>query len=161
MPRVFAAREMLEARDPADLLAARGCRASRRLRNVAAFPDGRIAVVEQTAERAEARAGAGEHTNHYLQAELVALGAPPSVTSLSRLAPPRPPARGPPARAEAAELRRRSRRHDAEPEPVCAHAPDPADPQGTVILYAFVADVERRRLWVCEGPPRSGGVRRA
>ena len=25
-----------------------------------------------------------------------------------------------------------------------------------IILYAFVADVERRRLWVCEGPPCSG-----
>ena len=43
--------------------------------------------------------------------------------------------------------------HDAHPEHVCAHAADPADPDGSIILYAFVADVERRRLWVCEGPP--------
>jgi hypothetical protein len=46
--------------------------------------------------------------------------------------------------------------HDAHPEPVCAHGPDPADPDGSIILYAFVADVERRRLWICEGPPCSG-----
>ena len=42
------------------------------------------------------------------------------------------------------------------PRRVCAHAADPADPDGSIILYAFVADVERRRLWVCEGPPCSG-----
>ena len=129
VPRVFTAREMLDARDPAELLA----RARLRGRaggyaTVAAFPGGRITVVEQTAERAEAVAGAGEHTNHYLHAELAAVDAPASATSLSRLAHLRRLRAALPDEPGPADLMRLLAAHDAEPEPVCAHAPDPADP---------------------------------
>ena len=112
--------------------------------------------MEQTAERAEAVAGAGEHTNHYLHPALAALGEPASATSPSRLAHLRRLRAELPPEPEPSDLMRLLGSHDAHPEAVCAHAADPADPDGAIILYAFVADVERRRLWVCEGPPCSG-----
>ena len=123
---------------------------------MAAFPGGQVAVVEQTAERAELVAGASEHTNHYLHPALAVLGDPASATSLSRLEHLRRLRAALPPEPEPSDLMRLLGSHDAQPEAVCAHAADPADPDGSIILYAFVADVERRRLWVCEGPPCSG-----
>jgi isopenicillin-N N-acyltransferase like protein len=157
IPRVLAAREVLDARDPDDLL----LRARLRGRaggygTVAAFPGGRIAVVEQSAERAEPVAGAAAHTNHYLHPELAVLGVPASPTSSSRLAHLARLRAALPAEPEAADLVALLGAHDAAPEPICAHGPDPDDPDGTIILYAFVADCDRRRLWVCEGPPCTG-----
>ncbi len=157
LPRVFTARDVLEARDPADFLA----RARRRGRaggyaTVAAFSGGRIAVVEQTAFHAEEVAGAAEHTNHYRHPALAELGAPVSATSLSRLDHLQRLRAALPAEPEPADLMRLLGSHDAEPEPVCAHGPDATDPDGTIVLYAFVADVDRQRIWVCEGPPCTG-----
>lgn len=157
IPRVFAAREVLDARDPDDLL--RRARLPGRAGGygtVAAFPDGRIAVVEQTAARAELVTGAGEHTNHYLHSGLAELGSPASETSVSRLGHLRRLRAALPPEPEPADLMRLLGSHDAEPEAICAHGPDPDDPDSTIILYAFVADVDRGRLWVCEGSPCSG-----
>ena len=103
IPRVLAAREVLDARDPADLLE----RARLRGRaggygTVAAFPGGRVAVVEQTAERAELVAGAEEHTNHYLHPELAVLG------DARERDQPQPP-RASPAAARRAASRARGR----------------------------------------------------
>ena len=157
IPRVLAAREVLDARDPGDLLErARLAGRAGGYGTVAAFPGGRIAVVEQSAERAEVVPGAAEHTNHYLHPELAAIAAPPRATSAGRLAHLRRLRAELPAEPEPADLMRLLASHDAEPEPVCAHGPDPADPDGTIILYAFVADCDRGRLWVCEGPPCAG-----
>jgi isopenicillin-N N-acyltransferase-like protein len=157
VPRVFAARDVLDARDPADLLdrARLGGRAGG-YGTVAAFPGGRIAVVEQTAARAEVVAGAGAHTNHYLHPELAAVGRPASATSVSRLEHLRRLRAALPDEPEPEDLMRLLGSHDAAPEAVCAHGADPSDPDSTIILYAFVADVEHLRLWVCEGPPCSG-----
>jgi isopenicillin-N N-acyltransferase-like protein len=157
IPRVFAAREALDASDPADLLErARLPGRAGGYGTVAAFPGGHVSVVEQTAERALAVDGAHEHTNHYLHPELAALGVPASATSLSRLGHLRRLRAALPPEPEPSDLMRLLGAHDAEPEAVCAHAADPADPDGAIILYAFVADVERRRLWVCDGPPCRG-----
>jgi isopenicillin-N N-acyltransferase-like protein len=157
IPRVLAAREVLDARDPDDLL--RRARLAGRAGGygtVSAFPGGRIVVVEQSAARAEVVDGATAHTNHYLHPELAALAGPPGAGSASRLQhlarlrstlPPEP---------EAADLTALLGSHDAEPDAICAHGPDRDDPDGTIILYAFVADCDRRRLWVCEGPPCTG-----
>ena len=124
---------------------------------VAAFPGGQVAVVEQTAERAELVAGATEHTNHYLHPDLAALAAPGQCHQLEPAASTSGDcAQALPDEPEPDDLMRLLGSHDAAPEAVCAHGPDPADPDSTIILYAFVADVERRRLWVCEGPPCSG-----
>ncbi|MEO7095353.1 MAG: C45 family autoproteolytic acyltransferase/hydrolase, partial [Polyangiales bacterium] len=157
IPRVLAAREVLAARDPADLLErARLPGRAGGYGTVAAFPGGQIAVVEQTAERAELVPGICEHTNHYLHPGLAGLGEPPSPTSLSRLEHLRRLRAALPPEPEPSDLMGLLGSHDAHPESVCAHGPDPADPDGSIVLYAFVADVERRRLWVCEGPPCSG-----
>ena len=154
IPRVFAAREALDARDPGDLLGrARLAGRAGGYGTVAAFAGGHVAVVEQTAARAELVAGAAAHTNHYLHPELAAIGRAASATSTSRLEHLRRLAGSLPAEPGPEDLMRLLGSHDASPEPVCAHGPDPSDPDGTIILYAFVADVERRRLWVCEGPP--------
>ena len=157
IPRVLAAREVLAARDRADLLErARLPGRAGGYGTVAAFPGGQIAVVEQTAERAELVSGIYEHTNHYLHPRLAGLGEPPSPTSLSRLEHLRRLRAALPPEPEPADLMGLLASHDAHPESVCAHGPDPADPDGSIVLYAFVADVERRRLWVCEGPPCRG-----
>ncbi len=157
IPRVFAAREVLDAGDPADLLArARLPGRAGGYGTVAAFAGGRIAVVEQTAERAELVAGATEHTNHYLHPALAGLSGSASGNSTSRLEHLRRLRAALPDEPNADDLMRILGSHDASPEAICAHGPDPSDPDSTVILYAFVADVERRRLWVCEGPPCSG-----
>jgi hypothetical protein len=157
IPRVLAAREVLDARDPDDLLArARLEGRAGGYGTVAAFAGGSVAVVEQTAERAEAVAGAAEHTNHYLHPDLAAIGLPASPTSLSRLEHVRRLRAALPDEPEAADLMAMLGSHDASPEAICAHGPDPTDPDDTIILYAFVADLDRRRLWVCEGPPCSG-----
>ena len=156
IPRVLAAREVLDARDPGDLLTrARLTGRAGGYGTVAAFAGGRIVVVEQTAGRAEIVAGATEHTNHYLHPELASLGLPASPTSASRLEHVRRLRAALPAEPEAADLVAMLRSHDAAPEAICAHGPDPTDPDDTIILYAFVADVDRGRLWVCEGPPCS------
>jgi hypothetical protein len=157
VPRVFGAREVLDARDPGDLLSrARLPGRAGGYGTVAAFPGGQVAVVEQTAERAELVAGASEHTNHYLHPDLAALAAPATATSSSRLEHLRRLCQALPDEPEPDDLMELLGSHDAAPEAVCAHGLDPADPDSTIILYAFVADVERRRLWVCEGPPCSG-----
>jgi isopenicillin-N N-acyltransferase-like protein len=157
IPRVFAARDVLDARDPADLIqCARLSGRAGGYATVAAFRGGQVAVVEQTASRAEVVAGVSEHTNHYLHPELAVLGEPASATSLSRLAHLHRLRAALPPEPEPSDLMRLLESHDAQPEAVCAHAADAADPDGSIILYAFVADVEQRRLWVCEGPPCSG-----
>jgi isopenicillin-N N-acyltransferase-like protein len=157
IPRVLAAREVLDARDPDDLLArARLEGRAGGYGTVAAFAGGSVAVVEQTAERAEVVAGAAEHTNHYLHPDLAAIGLPASPTSLSRLEHVRRLRAALPDEPEAADLMAMLGSHDASPEAICAHGPDPTDPDDTIILYAFVADLDRGRLWVCEGPPCSG-----
>jgi isopenicillin-N N-acyltransferase like protein len=157
IPRVLAAREVLEARDPGDLLArARLAGRAGGYATVAAFPGGRVAVVEQTAARAELVAGAGEHTNHYLHPELATIAPPPGDNTASRLAHLRRGRAALPPEPAPEDLMRLLASHDAEPQPVCAHGPDPADPDDTIILYAFVADCDRGRLWVCEGPPCAG-----
>jgi isopenicillin-N N-acyltransferase like protein len=157
IPRVLAAREVLDARDPDDLLTrARLPGRAGGYGTVAAFPGGRVAVVEQSAERAEVIAGATAHTNHYLHPELAAIGAPAGAGSVSRLAHLARLRAALPAEPEAADLTALLGSHDADPDPICAHGPDPDDPDGTIILYAFVADCDRRRLWVCEGPPCTG-----
>lgn len=154
--RVIAARHVMDACDPADLLErARLAGRAGGYGTVAAFPGGRISVVEQTAERAELVAGATEHTNHYLHPELAAIGLPASVTSRSRLGHLQRLRAALPDEPEPADLMRMLGSHDAAPEAICAHGPDPTDPDDPIILYAFVADVDRGRLWVCEGPPCS------
>ena len=105
-------------------------------------------MVEQTAERAEMVAGVSEHTNHYICTRSSQCSAirerdqPAAVSSISgglRAALP------PEARAVRI-LMRLLGAHERRPRSRCAHAADPADPDGSIILYAFVADVERRRL---------------
>ncbi len=157
IPRVLAARHVMDASDPADLLErARLAGRAGGYGTVAAFAGGHVAVIEQTAERAEPVAAATEHTNHYLHPELAAIGIAASPTSRSRLEHFRRLRAALPAEPEPADLMRMLGSHDAAPEAICAHGPDPTDPDDTIILYAFVADVDRGRLWVCEGPPCSG-----
>jgi len=157
IPRVLAAREVLDARDPDDLL--RRARLPGRAGGygtVAAFAGGRVAVVEQSAATAEPITGTTEHTNHYLHPQLAAIAPPPGPGSLSRLEHLQRLRAALPPEPEPADLMRLLASHDADPQAVCAHGPDPHDPESTIILYAFVADCDHGRLWVCEGPPCAG-----
>ena len=153
VPRVLVSRSSLEARDPADAAARAGMPArSGGYGHTFAVPGGDPVVVETTAERLAVVQGPPVHTNHYVDPELMPLGATPSVGSTLRYARvvellgERRPATVP-------EVMDILRDHATGPRSICQHA-DPAEgDEADAVLFSMVAELQTRRMWVTPGNP--------
>lgn len=152
VPRVLVSRHSLDARDRADAIARAGL-AGRAggYAHVYAFRGGDRVALETTADRVAIVDRPG-HTNHYLDPELAEVGDEPSAGSLSRLErldallaekPPETP-------EDAMEL---LRDHAGEPQAICHHPDADDDAEESAVVFAFVAELESRRLWVAAGNP--------
>jgi isopenicillin-N N-acyltransferase-like protein len=152
VPRVLVSRHALDARDRSDAIARAGL-AGRAggYAHVFAFGGGDRLTLETTAD-ALAVVEHGGHTNHYLDSELAEAGDKPSAGSLSRLErldallaerPPRSP-------EDAMEL---LRDHAGDPQAICHHPSGADDAEASAVVFAFVAELESRRLWVAAGNP--------
>jgi isopenicillin-N N-acyltransferase like protein len=152
IPRVLVSRHSLDARDRADAIARAGI-AGRAggYAHVYAFRGGDRFALETTADRV-AVVERSAHTNHYLDAELAEVGDTPSAGSASRLErldallaerPPETP-------GDAMEV---LRDHVGEPQAICHHPAGDDDAEASAVVFAFVAELESRRLWVAAGNP--------
>lgn len=151
VPRALVARELLDARDPADALA----RASREGRAggysyLCAFPGGRACVIETTATRAS-QLDVDVHTNHALDPAVAEAACTASEGSRSRLERARRLAdtTAPTVEGMTALLSD----HSAEGQDICVHpAPDEGDSAPT-ILFSMVCESETRSMWLSRGHP--------
>jgi isopenicillin-N N-acyltransferase-like protein len=153
IPRVLVSRASLGARDRAD--AHRRATPEDRSGGYAylhAFRGGDACLVETSASGSSVIDGAGVHTNHYLDGQLAARGAPPSAGSQARLgrlaelvaaSPPRTPEDVMTILAD----------HDSTPSSICLH-PDPNDgDEAETVLFSMICDPEAGRLWIAPGRP--------
>ena len=153
IPRVLVSRSALSARDAADARArATPVDRSGGYAYLHAFRGGTATVVETTATREALVGGPAVHTNHYLDPELAALGAPPSAGSLARharlaeLVAAALPATPADVMAILAD-------HGSAPSTICLH-PDPADgDDAEAVIFAMVCDLQAGRMWVAPGRP--------
>ncbi len=153
IPRVLVSRSALSARDAADARArATPVDRSGGYAYLHAFRGGTVTVVETTATREALVGGPAVHTNHYLDPELAALGAPPSAGSLARharlaeLVAAALPATPADVMAILAD-------HGSAPSTICLH-PDPADgDDAEAVIFAMVCDLQAGRMWVAPGRP--------
>jgi isopenicillin-N N-acyltransferase-like protein len=152
VPRVLVSRHSLDARNREDAIRRAGLpgRAGG-YAHVYAFRGGDRVALETSADRLAVVERAG-HTNHYLDAGLAEIGDEPSAGSLSRIErldallserPPQTP-------EDAMEL---LRDHAGEPQALCHHPAGDDDAEASAVVFAFVAELEARRLWVAAGNP--------
>jgi isopenicillin-N N-acyltransferase-like protein len=153
IPRVLVSRSALGAGDRAAAIRlATPAERSGGYAYLHAFRGGDTTVVETTARRATAGDGPAIHTNHYLDPDLAAIGAPVSAGSrgryerLAELVAAAPPTTPEAVMAILAD-------HASTPSSICLH-PDPADGEDAeTVLFSMVCDLEMGRLWVAPGRP--------
>jgi hypothetical protein len=153
VPRVLVSRFSLEAENRADAVG-RAAMPGRSggYAHTFAFPGGESLVVETTAEHVAVVDRPPVHTNHYLDPQLVPLGATASSGSsvrharLVQLLDERKP-------STVTEVMDILRDHSTAPHAVCLHAdPDEGD-EASAVLFSMVAELETRRMWVAPGNP--------
>jgi isopenicillin-N N-acyltransferase-like protein len=153
VPRVFVSRHSLEAMDRADAIARAGVptRAGG-YGHTFAFAGGDAFALETTGKRLAVLEEPAIHTNHYLDAELAALGPEPSAGSRARhtrlveLLEERAPRTAP-------EIMDVLRDHASAPQSICLH-PDPAEgDEASAVMFSMVAELEEGRMWVAPGNP--------
>jgi isopenicillin-N N-acyltransferase like protein len=153
IPRMFASRHGLEARNIDDAVA-RVTPPGRAggYAHVFAFAAGEAWAVETSATAHATVDRRGVHTNHYLDHALAATSPPATASSRARF-----------VRAEGLladrsvstpkEVMEVLRDHQGRPDSICAH-PRPEDGQeAQAILFSMVCDVGERRMWVAPGNP--------
>jgi isopenicillin-N N-acyltransferase like protein len=152
VPRVLVSRHSLDSRDRGDAIARAGLEGrAGGYSHVLAFRGGDRVAIETTADRLAVVDRPG-HANHYLDPELVEVGDEPSAGSRSRqerldaLLAERPPE----TPEDAIEL---LRDHSGEPQAICHHHDAREGDDASAVVFAFVAELESRRLWVAGGNP--------
>ena len=154
IPRALVARDVLDARDAADATA-RATRPGRAggYSYQLAFPGGEARIVETTASR-DAVMASNVHTNHALDPAVAEVTFPASPGSLGRYARAASlVGTAAPTMAGAVSI---LADHEAEPQSICVH-PDPTEgDEGSTILFAMVAEPDRRTLTIASGHACTG-----
>jgi hypothetical protein len=157
VPRVVVSRYALESRDRADAIE-RVAMAARSggYGHTFGFPRGEPLVVETTGERVAVVEGPPVHTNHYLDPQLVPIGAAASPGSSGRharlveLLDERRPSSVP-------EVMDILRDHSTRPQAVCLHADPEEGDEASAVLFSMVAELGSEpgsgTMWVAPGNP--------
>ncbi len=154
IPRALVARDVLDARDPADA-SARATRPGRAggYSYQLAFAGASTMAVETTGTR-DAVVDTRVHTNHAIDPGVAEVTFPASAGSLGRYARATELVEG--AEPTLAGVIAILADHAADPQSICVH-PDPAEgDEGATVLFAMVVEPRRRALTIASGHACTG-----
>jgi isopenicillin-N N-acyltransferase-like protein len=153
VPRVIVSRHALAASDREEALR-RTAVAGRAggYAHVFARRGGEAFTLETSATGTALLDGPGAHTNHYLDPDLAAVGAPPGPGSVARLGRLEEllQERSPASVEDAMAI---LRDHASTPQAICEHGSPDGDEDASVVLFSMVCELEEGRIWVAPGNP--------